>query len=481
MNASYTIRNATDVLRALSGAGRLRERERWPRERLEAYQRRRLSELVEHASTHSPFYRALYGGRIRAIDVRLEQLPTVTKAMMMDHLDDFVTDPRLKRPDLENQLRLVGAADDLFLGEYRVMASSGSSGRKGIYVYDRAAWRAFIGGALRWSRMMGIAPRLPRRRRLAQVAAPDAKHMTFRGAASMSIGLFKPIRLSATRPIDELVAELNRHQPDALTGYPSIVDLLAAEQLGGRLQISPSVISTTSEVRTDQMTARIREAWGVEPFNCLGLTETGITAADCSHHRGLHIFEDRCIFEVVDEQGRPVPPGQPGHKVFVTNLDNRTQPFIRFEVTDLITVDDAPCPCGRTFRRITAIEGRSDDIVELPRDGGGTIKVHPIQIRSALAAAESVAQYQVVQTAGGLDVTVVLTGDAVAQAVVRELERTLGDKLRALGVAPISIVVRAADRIDREEGAGKFKLIKASAAVSSTQPVSSQDTKGAGS
>lgn len=464
MNVGYTIRNATDVLRALGEGGRLYERERWPREQVEAYQRRRLAELVEHASTHSPFYRGHYGGRIGASEVKLEQLPTVTKAMMMDRLDDFVTDPRLKRSQLENHLRQIGATDDLFLGEYRVMASSGSSGRKGIYVYDRAAWRALIGGALRWSRMVGIAPRLPRRQRLAQIAAPDAKHMTFRGAASMSIGLFKSIRLSATRPIEELVAELNRHQPDALTGYPSILDLLAAEQLEGRLRVSPSVISTTSEVRTEQMTARIREAWGVEPFDCLGLTETGITATDCKHHCGLHIFEDKCIFEVVDEQGRPVKPGEPGHKVFVTNLDNLTQPFIRFEITDLVTVDDAPCPCGRTFRRITAIEGRSDDILELRRDGGGTVKVHPIQIRSALAAAESVAQYQVVQTAGGLDVTVVLTRDAAAATVVRDVERTLTEKLRALGVAPLSIVVCAADRIDREEGAGKFKLIKAAAA-----------------
>jgi hypothetical protein len=70
--------------------------------------------------------------------------------------------------------------------------------------------------------------------------------MTFRGAASMSIGLFKSIRLSATRPIEELVAEVNRHQPDALTGYPSILDLLAAEQLEGRLRVIDREISLRS-------------------------------------------------------------------------------------------------------------------------------------------------------------------------------------------------------------------------------------------
>src|SRR5262249_659217 len=157
---------------------------------------------------------------------------------------------------------------------------------------------------------------------------------------------------------------LNRHQPEVLSGYPSALALLAGEQLEGRLRITPTVVATTSEVRTPEMTARIRDAWRVEPFNCLGLTETGISATDCPEHSGLHLDEDACLFEVVDERNRPVPPGRQGEKVLVTNLDNRTQPFVRFEVTDLMTVSDDPCACGRTFRRITALEGRSDDVLE---------------------------------------------------------------------------------------------------------------------
>ena len=309
--------------------------------------------------------------------------------------------------------------------------------------------------------MMGVRPRLPRRVRMAQVAAPDAKHMTSRGAASLSVGLFRTIRLSAAQPIAAQVAALDRHQPQVLSGYPSALAMLAAEQLDGRLRIAPEVVCTTSEVRTAEMAARIRAAWNVEPFDCLGLTETGITAIDCPEHAGLHLFEDRCLFEVVDEHDRPVPAGRQGDKVLVTNLYNRTQPFIRFEVTDLVTLTDEPCACGRTFRRIAAIEGRSDDVLELPARTGGVVRVHPIHLRSPLAATAAVTQYQILQTVDGLDVTLALVQGAAADAVARDVAKTLGAKLGALGAAPTPIRVRVVAHIAREPGAGKLKLIKA--------------------
>lgn len=460
MRFGYALKNFADVTAAVTSSRVSAERERWSRERLETFQRERLGELVEHATSRSTFYREHYGSVIARREVRLEKLPPVTKAMMMDHLEGFVTDARLGLDALDRHLEAIGPRDELYLDEYRIMASSGSSGRRGIYVYDRAAWRDFLAGAIRWTRMMRVTPRLPRRRRLAQVAAPDAKHMTSRGAASLSTGLFRPIRLSATQPLDELVSALNRHRPDAMTGYPSVLALLAVEQLEGRLRIAPTVVCTTSEVRTDEMTARMREAWRVEPFNCLGLTETGITATDCSEHAGLHVYEDLCIYEVVDEENRPVPAGQPGHKVLVTNLYNRTQPFIRFEITDLVTMSDEPCACGRTFRRITAMEGRSDDILELPAVRGGTLPVHPIHLRSPLAAMPAVAQYQIVQEADRLEVTLALARGAEPTTIATEVERALGAKLAGLGVAPIALRVRVVSEIEREAGAGKFKLVK---------------------
>ena len=100
-----------------------------------------------------------------------------------------------------------------------------------------------------------------------------------------------------------------------------------------------------------------------------------------------------------------------GAKILVTNLYNRVQPIIRFEVSDLIAVDDAPCPCGRSLQRIVALDGRSDDILELPGPTG-TVRVHPIHLRSALGADPAVLQYQVIHEPTGIDVQLVLAADA---------------------------------------------------------------------
>jgi phenylacetate-coenzyme A ligase PaaK-like adenylate-forming protein len=143
-----------------------------------------------------------------------------------------------------------------------------------------------------------------------------------------------------------MVDELNLFQPESLFTYPSIASLLAIEQLEGRLHIHPQVVETGAEVRTEQMEQNIRRAWSVAPFNVYGTTEGGPCNVDCSYHRGIHVFEDLVLMEVVDERNQAVPDGLPGSKVLITNLFNFTQPLIRYEVTDMLTISPEPCPCG---------------------------------------------------------------------------------------------------------------------------------------
>lgn len=308
---------------------------------------------------------------------------------------------------------------------------------------------------------MGVTPRLPRWR-IAQVAAPDVKHMTARGAASSDIGLNRTLRLPANAPMPTLTAALNRFAPDMVTGYPSVLALLAMEQLEGRLRIAPRVVTTTSELRTEDMDARIRAAWGTEPFDCYAMTETGITATSCPEERQRHVYEDLAVVEVVDAGGRPVPPGTAGAKVLVTNLTNRVQPFIRFEVTDLLTFSETPCPCGRTLRRLAAVDGRADDVLALPGADGRPITVHPIHLRSPLAASPAVAEYQIIHDPGGLEVLVVAKQPPADLSAT--LTRTLDARLAGLGVV-LPVRVRLVERIVREEGAGKLKLVKSRVAA----------------
>ena len=249
--------------------------------------------------------------------------------------------------------------DPYFLGVHRVIASTGTSGLRGFFVYDRTAWRVVLGNTIRWNAMMGLRPRLPFRLRLASIGADNPIHVSARIPSSGDVGLFKVAHFEATHRIDEIAAGLQTFQPDAILAYPSVVALLADEQLAGRLSIEPRVVSTHSEVLTDDMRNRMRTAWSIDPFNHYGLSEEPHLAADCDAHQGLHIFEDTSLVEVVDEENRPVPDGMQGAKYLLTNLYNFAQPIIRYEITDLLTLAPEKCSCGRPYRLIAALGGEA--------------------------------------------------------------------------------------------------------------------------
>ena len=137
-----------DAAVALRRSRALLRNERWTGAQLRAHQRARLTELVRHARSHSPFYRELYRDVDDDDEIALERLPVVTKAAMMERFDEVVTDPRLRLRDLEAHLERLGR-DELYLGRYRVLSTGGSTGRMGVFVADRDEWRGYLAGVLR--------------------------------------------------------------------------------------------------------------------------------------------------------------------------------------------------------------------------------------------------------------------------------------------------------------------------------------------
>ena len=322
----------------LSREQELAARERWPRERLEHFQQDRLAKLARHAAEHSPFWR----DRLPSGRVDLSQLPILTKTELMERFDDIVTDRRLRRDELLEHLAQIDD-DALYLGEFRVMTSSGSSGRKAVFVYDRAAWRGVLVMFLRRSAWVGMKPSLPRTR-LAMIGGGAATHMS-RGAVH---GLRSPpaaraVRHAAARRARECAEPVPArfHERVPLDRGPA-----RDEQLAGRLRVSLRGLTTNSEPLTPALRERLESAFGVRPTDFYATTE-GVWGHDCEHG-SMHLFDDMCIVENVDDDGRPLPPGEIGARLLMTNLFNTTQPLIRFEVSDLVAVDPEPCPCGRT-------------------------------------------------------------------------------------------------------------------------------------
>jgi len=452
-------RRQVDVLRALRRGSDILAAHRWPREQLDQHRNERLRSLVIYARANSPFH----AERLKDVDVDapdlLAGLPTMDKQTMMRDLPQVLTDPRLREIDLESYLE--GLEDDaLLLGRYRVMATGGTSGTRGLFLYDRDGWievMAMLAAAPRW---LGVAPRLPRPR-MATIWASGPAHMTARLAASFRTPIFRRLQLTATMPIAHMVRELNAFRPAWLSAYPSIAALLAEEQQAGRLRIAPRVVLVSSEQCTPAMRTRIASAWGVQPYNTYATTEGSTTAVECHHHKGLHVFESHVIVEVVDGEGRPVPDGEQGAKILVTNLFNHVQPLIRYELTDLLTIASEACPCGRTTRRIQAIDGRSDDIMQLRTPAGNQVSVHPNHFAEAIEAIADIHAYQVTEQEDGIDIAIVAPTrdhEQIAQAIEAAVRR----RLEPLEVAHTPLRVRTVEHIPRPDAvSGKFKLIRA--------------------
>ena len=451
--------NLAELMAVGATAGEILERDGWDRARLAAFQQARLRDLLAHAVAHSAFYRQLYRG-VDVSAVPLTELPTVDKARLMDDFDDVVTDPRLTRGAVEDHAgQLTGT--ELLHDEYRVMTTGGTSGQKGWFVWGRDDWRRLLSTILPrgigWWGMPTPDSGAPS----ATVYASSPLHMSHRLAASLDTGMSPRLLLPATDPLPSLVERLNQFQPETLMLYPSVGALLAEEQLDGRLKISPSVVISSSEQLTDDMRDRMNAAWSLQVFNTYSTTETGPVGSECPAHAGIHLWEDMAVVEVVDQDNRPVPPGTPGAKVLVTNLVNLTQPVVRYEVSDLLTLSPDPCPCGRPFAVVAAVDGRSDDVLRLP---GATaeVAVHPKVFRDALGSQRDVVQYQVVRHPDRIAVTVVAAGGASPEAVTANVADVIRRQLAGLGVSPgLPVDVTAVDTIPRGDPAsGKFKLVR---------------------
>ncbi len=444
---------ATDLLAppALEAhALELLERDRWTRERLLELQRARLRGLVEHVLETSEYYREALGPD--AADAELSELPTLPKSVLMEQYDRIVTDPRLRRHELESFLDAADAGQ-LYHGEYRLFSTSGTSGVPGLFAYSQnefAHWAAvFLRGFIR----LGVTAKT----RLAGIGAPSSLHLSRQIAGALLAGRAGAPGLAVTMPTEALIDALAAYRPEVLVGYPSVIAALAEEQLDGRFDIAPRVVVTASEVLTEDAARTIESAWGSEPVNMYASTELGVIGIGSLDRVGMHVCEEG-IVEIVDEQGKPVPAGVPGSKVLLTNFVNAAQPLIRYELTDSVVLANGPDPSGRPYDRIALVDGRSDDILTLPAVGGGEVRVHPFRLRSPFVRLPQVRQYQIVQRADGLLVRIVPRD--IAAADLPEQARTVVESaLDEAGVA-VPVNVSVVGEIERDPGhAAKVKLV----------------------
>jgi phenylacetate-CoA ligase len=435
----------------------VRQRDRWSRTRLLAFQHDALARLLRHARINSPYYREVLRG---APDLPLAELPVLTKATLMEQWDRICTSDALRLAAVEGRLaeteRAVTDPGHAWRGRWWLAATGGTTGRRGVFVWNRQEWTQVLASYARVNDWAGVSVGLRRPLRTAFVSSLNPTHQSAVVGASLRSQLVPALRLDARTPVADLVGELDQFRPRLLVTYASMVGPLAQAQLTGHLHIRPEKVVAASEVLTPDARATARAAWGKSVVvDSYAATETANIASTCSQG-GWHLCEDFVIVEPVDEDYSPVPVGVTADRILVTVLFSRTLPLIRYELTDSIRLSRERCSCGLPFALLETVEGRTEDTLTLP-GRHGPVRVHPNVFHNAL---ETLAPngWQVEQQPNSLTVRLVApAGDT--ERVSRRIQVALAD----LTIEAIAVEVVAVTELERTR-LGKIQLVKALAA-----------------
>ncbi len=168
-----------------------------------------------------------------------------------------------------------------------------------------------------------------------------------------------------------------------LAGTPSymfhIADVCDQKGIDIRKDTKVRIALAGGEPWSESMRKKLYDRTGIRAHNCYGASEFyGPMFVECEKQCGAHVWADLALIEILDENGQPVPDGQPG-EVVVTMLQKEAFPLIRYKIGDISTLTWEKCPCGRTHPRLGRITGRSDDMIVVRG-----INVFPSQIESVI-------------------------------------------------------------------------------------------------
>jgi phenylacetate-CoA ligase len=417
------------------------EFETMPREGLEAIQLRRLQATAARVYNTVPFYRNWFDER----GLKPEHIRT---------LDDLRKLPFTYKSDLRDNYPFGMFAVPMD-NVVRIHASSGTTGKPTVVGYtarDVQTWAELMARTL-------VA---------AGTTKGDIVHNAygyglFTGGLGFHYGAEKlgasviPISGGNTR---RQVMIMKDFGPTILTCTPSYALHVAevAEEMGVSfrdLQFKAGVFG--AEPWTEQMRQEIERKLNLRAMDIYGLSEVmgpGVSVECIEAQRGLHVFEDHFIPEIIDPKTEEVLPyGTPGELVFTT-ITKEAFPVIRYRTRDISVLYPEPCRCGRIMVRMGRVQGRSDDMLIIRG-----INVFPSQIESVIMDTDGVEpHYQlVVERVGSLDQLMVLVevNDKIFSDEVKNLqarERNLEKIIReSLGVSAQVKLVEP-KTIQRSEG-----------------------------
>lgn len=308
-----------------------------PREKIRSFQLHRLKSIIDFAANNVPYWQNLKN--FRAIGINdlpdIKKLPVLTRDKINSNPAAF----------------LATGAD---LASAHCLSTSGSTNAPlRFYVDSDLFWRRAF--AMRYAlKIFGHDP-------WSRILRLNYKDMPWCSYQGQYFDL-----ATEQNNIESFYEKIKKYNPEILYGTVShllwLVELVKTKPLNYRI----SCIVNRSEYLAPQNRKYLESTFGCKVFNIYASREFGPLAQECPQGN-FHLNEQRFFFEVVDEIGNEVPDGVIG-RILITSLENKTMPFIRYEIGDIGRFLKGSCDCGLKTRRII-FEGRSCDFIYLPNGG----------------------------------------------------------------------------------------------------------------
>lgn len=240
---------------------------------------------------------------------------------------------------------------------------------------------------------------------------------------------------------------LHAYRPKLVMGYPSALYTLARFALEqGKLPPAAMAVITTSETVTPTIREAIESAWRCQLYDTYGAVESCFFASECEHGR-LHLNPDIGIFEILDSDGNPCPPGVVG-EVVCTGLHNLLQPLIRYRIGDAAKWSmETECPCGRQMPILQSVEGRIEDMC-YTKDGRAVLRFDTV-----FKGVETIHEAQVVQEELGKFLINVVPDRNFSKSDIEKIKSNM-----KLHVGDVIVDIREISHIPRTVG-NKFRPV----------------------
>ena len=192
------------------------------------------------------------------------------------------------------------------------------------------------------------------------------------------------IPASITGDIEKQIMLMRDYRTTALVSTPSYA--LTIANAIAEMNLHPEELHLkfglfSAETWNEDLRVKIEESLHITATDNYGLSEImgpGVSG-ECGEKNGLHVNEDHFIIEIIDPKSLVgLGPGEEGELVFTT-ITKEGFPLIRYRTGDIASIMEGPCPCGRTFSRMSRVTGRSDEVLLV-----NGVRVYPSQIEEAL-------------------------------------------------------------------------------------------------